>query len=106
MAKRSGRGHDPGGITTTPSGGFAVACRACPHPGVNIPDDWESASRDRSWLYSVILSQDANFRLKNRLRSSHDADPALGPGYAYFVRGDEYANHLLDYVNQDEVCKP
>lgn len=43
MAKRAGRGHDPGGIVTTEPGGLAVMCRACPQPGVNLPDGWEEA---------------------------------------------------------------
>ncbi|KAG6805339.1 hypothetical protein H0H92_015784, partial [Tricholoma furcatifolium] len=55
------------------------------------------------WIYQLILSQDANFRLKNRLRSTDDRDPALGPGFAYFVASDEYLQHLANYVDQDEI---
>ncbi|KAG6807025.1 hypothetical protein H0H92_009113, partial [Tricholoma furcatifolium] len=54
------------------------------------------------WLYQLILSQDANFHLKNRLRSSDEKDPSLGPGFAYFVDSTEYLTHLSQYVNQDE----
>ncbi|KAG6823931.1 hypothetical protein H0H92_008575 [Tricholoma furcatifolium] len=102
MAKRAGRGHDTGGIQGTPSGGLAIQCRACPHPNINLPVGWES-SPEKVWLYELILSQDANFRLKNRLRSSDEKDPSLGPGWAYFVGSDEYLRHISQYVDQDEV---
>ena len=39
MAKRGGRGHDNRGILGTAKGELAVPCRACPIPGVNIPND-------------------------------------------------------------------
>lgn len=43
LAKRAGRGHDSTGIAGTNLGGLAVRCRACPHPGVNLPDGWQDA---------------------------------------------------------------
>lgn len=46
---------------------------------------------------------DANFRLKNRLRTNTRGDPSLGPGWAYFVDDAEYHGHLLQYVTQEEV---
>jgi hypothetical protein len=39
--KRSGRGHDAGGVDATKKGELMVECPACPHPGRNLPDDWE-----------------------------------------------------------------
>ncbi|KAG6824771.1 hypothetical protein H0H92_005865 [Tricholoma furcatifolium] len=84
-AKRAGRAHDPSGISGTPSEG------------------WEKAPPELSWLYRLILSQDANFRLKNRLRSSEEKDPTLGPGFAYFLSSDEYLSHLSKYIAEDEI---
>jgi hypothetical protein len=104
LAKRAGRGHEPDGIAATPTGGFAILCRACPQPSINLPIGWELAPPDKSWMYRLITSIDANFRLKNRLRSSSEKDPALGPGYAYFVRGDEYADHSL-IASYDIACQ-
>ncbi|KAG6808450.1 hypothetical protein H0H92_004084 [Tricholoma furcatifolium] len=101
--KRAGRGHDPSGIKGTPPGGIAITCRACPQPKINLPEGWENAPAETSWLYQLILSQDANFRLKNRLRSSDEKDPSLGPGYAYFLASDEYLTHLANYVTKDEI---
>lgn len=46
---------------------------------------------------------DANFRLKNRLRSNSKADPGLGTGWAYFVPEEAYREHILKYVTQEEV---
>lgn len=43
LYKRAGRGQDPSGIDGTPPGGAMVECPACPHPGRNLPDDWEKA---------------------------------------------------------------
>lgn len=57
----------------------------------------------QSWMYRLILAMDANFRLKNRLRTSSKADPGLGTGWAYFVPEEEYREHILKYVTQEEV---
>lgn len=46
MAKRAGRGHDKTGIAGTCRAGFAIDCRACPQPGINLPAGWESAAPD------------------------------------------------------------
>jgi hypothetical protein len=41
--KRHGRGHDPNGIDGTEKAELVVECPACPHPGKNLPPDWEKA---------------------------------------------------------------
>lgn len=43
MLKRAGRGQDPAGASATGQGELAVECPACPHPGRNLPEGWESA---------------------------------------------------------------
>jgi hypothetical protein len=43
MCKRAGRGHHPEGIAATQPGELAIPCRACPHPGINLPEGWEDA---------------------------------------------------------------
>ena len=45
MMKRGGRGHDPGGVSGTQLGECAVLCPACPHPGINIPDNWHNHNK-------------------------------------------------------------
>jgi hypothetical protein len=41
MMKRAGRGHSDGGVGGTGQGELALACRACPQAGKNLPDGWE-----------------------------------------------------------------
>ncbi|KAI0038982.1 hypothetical protein FA95DRAFT_1585382 [Auriscalpium vulgare] len=103
MVKRAGRGHEDSGIAGTKDGACAVVCPACPYPGINLPDDWASAPPNRAWLYRLNLAVDANFRLKNRLRSSKTLDPGLNTGKAYFVGDAEYEDHLAKYIDQDEM---
>ncbi|OJT01852.1 hypothetical protein TRAPUB_7684 [Trametes pubescens] len=102
MAKRAGRGHTSSGIGETEPGGLAVLCRACPRPGINLPDDWESAQPGDAWIYQLMISQDANFRLKHRLRQSSRVDCWLGPGMAYFVENDAYAKYIATYAATPE----
>lgn len=42
MLIRAGRGNDPGGVEATQQGQLAVLCPACPHPGKNLPDNWDN----------------------------------------------------------------
>ncbi|EIN05248.1 hypothetical protein PUNSTDRAFT_75081, partial [Punctularia strigosozonata HHB-11173 SS5] len=100
MLKRAGRGNDPSGIRGTPVGGLAVECPACPHPGRNLPDNWETDLR-RSWLYTQFIGVDACFKLK--LRDRGFQDPALGDGLAYFVSDVQYKHHLKECTNVQDV---
>lgn len=38
--KGSGRGHDRNGHVATKEGECAVQCWACPHDGINLPQNW------------------------------------------------------------------
>lgn len=48
MLKRGGRGqlHDSRGVVGTLPGELAVVCPACPIPGLNLPDDWDTDKRN------------------------------------------------------------
>ncbi|KAF7337302.1 hypothetical protein MSAN_02255400 [Mycena sanguinolenta] len=70
MLKRGGRGHDPGGVNGTQAGELVIQCPACPRPGVNLPEGWENAPKEKRFLYILFLALDACFRLKRRLVSS------------------------------------
>ncbi|KAI6142305.1 hypothetical protein EDD17DRAFT_1711602 [Pisolithus thermaeus] len=94
MLKWSGRGHDPAGIVNTSSGECAVLCPACPHPGINLPDGWESSPPHRKWLYADFVAIDANFRLKRKHVSSDAIDPSLSDGWGYFVEDSQYRTFL------------
>lgn len=122
LAKRQGKGHDPKGIESTAEGELAVLCRSCPHPGVNLPRGWDKAPRTIacvidgpltiraslsflfSFIYTLFLCMDANFRQKNRYRATTYEDVSLSDGWAYFVKTEEYMNHISKYASQEEVC--
>ncbi|TDL13645.1 hypothetical protein BD410DRAFT_735067, partial [Rickenella mellea] len=101
MIKRSGRAHAAEGIDATGAGECAVECPACPQPGRNLPEGWQDVAEEDSWLYTLMLSIDANFRLK--LKDRGFKDPELGSGWAYFVETDLYMAHLETCKDQDEI---
>ncbi|KAF8055893.1 hypothetical protein FPV67DRAFT_1679300 [Lyophyllum atratum] len=97
LLKRSGRGNDPQGVKATREGECAVLCPACPQPGINLPPGWEGAPAHQSWLYSLFIGIDANFRLKRLNVSSYAHDPGLNHGYAYFVEDTKFKAYLEEY---------
>ncbi|KAG1869682.1 hypothetical protein C8R48DRAFT_746879 [Suillus tomentosus] len=103
MMKQAGRGNVGGGIASTEPGALAVQCPACPHPGINLPGDWEQIDVSLKFLYAIFLALDANFRLKNRLRSSEAGDPGLHTGLAYFVPNEPYRAHILNNASQNDI---
>ncbi|KAF7971367.1 hypothetical protein HWV62_21322 [Athelia sp. TMB] len=102
MVKRAGQGHQSDGAAMYDPGKCAVMCPACPHPGRNLPDGWEH-DKDRSWLYTLFLGIDANFRLKRKLVSSDAADPSLNRGTSSFVEESAFKEYLSGYDYQEEV---
>ncbi|GJF00552.1 CxC2 domain-containing protein [Phanerochaete sordida] len=100
MLKRAGRGQDPTGISGTKEGELVVECPACPHPGINLPDDWQSVREDLKYLYWMYVSLDACFRVKRYDISDTEKDPVLDDGLAYFVKGEPYKEQLKKYKNQ------
>ncbi|KAJ7919816.1 hypothetical protein B0H13DRAFT_2320104 [Mycena leptocephala] len=103
MCKCAGRGHHALGIAGTKTGDLAIPCCACPQPGINLPEGWEDALPEMD--LSLMLSKDANFKLKGRDRSSREKDPTLGPGWAYMVANDDYLRHLSKSVAKDEISQ-
>ncbi|KAJ7851560.1 hypothetical protein B0H13DRAFT_2360052 [Mycena leptocephala] len=103
MLKRVGRGHDSTGVWGTEAGELAVACPACPRPGVNLPEGWENALPGDRALYILFLAMDACFRLKRRMVSSELKDPGLGTGWAYMVESALYRRYLLGVTDQKEM---
>ncbi|KAF8142761.1 hypothetical protein K438DRAFT_1634899, partial [Mycena galopus ATCC 62051] len=103
MLKRAGRGHAKSGVMGTAQGELAVHCPCCPHPGVNLPDDWENALPQNKFLYIIFLAIDACLRLKHRLVSSERKDPSLGPGWSYMVETAPYREYLLTVTDQKEM---
>ena len=114
MLKRSGRGHDIGGVAKTKPGECAVLCAACPQPGINLPDGWKNVAADKRYapthlfrrladsaitryLYRLFLALDANFRLKRKHVSSENIDPSFSQGWSYFVPEEQYKTFLREF---------
>ena len=100
---RGGRGHVSDGPVGTKPGELAVPCRACPHPGINLPEDFEDAPPDQCYIYRQTISVDCNFRLKNRHRTTNMTDVRLSPGWAYVVEQNAYMEHVAKHAKQTEV---
>ncbi|KAL1671328.1 hypothetical protein EV122DRAFT_226759 [Schizophyllum commune] len=98
-SKRFGRGNDPSGLRGTTQGALAWRCWACPREGVNLPDGWKDVEDSQAYLYRPTLACDANFRLKNLVRRNERHDPELGDGLGYFVKKDDYKEHLARYIS-------
>ena len=100
---RAGRGHFPDGISKTVPGGLAVPCRACPHPGINVPEDCATCPPEKRYLYRQTIAVDCNFRLKSRYRASNNVDVCLSPGLSYFVERTSYMEHVKKHASETEV---
>ncbi|EIW53788.1 uncharacterized protein TRAVEDRAFT_134057, partial [Trametes versicolor FP-101664 SS1] len=102
MMKRAGRGNVEGGIGAAEQGSCVVECPACPQPGKNLPNDWETdpPARRYVWLYRLHLAIDANFRLKRKKVSNDAVDPSLNKGCAYVVEETAYKDHIAKFDNQ------
>ncbi|PPQ82319.1 LOW QUALITY PROTEIN: hypothetical protein CVT25_008447 [Psilocybe cyanescens] len=99
----AGRGHDVTGVAGTTPGGLAVKCPSCPHPGINLPADWETVSKEMKFLYTMIICMDANFRLKNQLVSNYSQDPGLGIGLVYMVPREPYETYVFSRADDKDI---
>ncbi|KAJ7156814.1 hypothetical protein C8R43DRAFT_1125395 [Mycena crocata] len=102
MLKRAGRCHNPSGAAGTRAGECALLCPACPQPGKNLPPEWKDVPEDKRFLYALFLAIDANFRLKRKDVSSEEADPGLGPGWAFFSEVKAYMAHLAEHWDEPQ----
>ncbi|KAF9793436.1 hypothetical protein BJ322DRAFT_1016943 [Thelephora terrestris] len=75
QARRGGGSHISGGFEALAPGSLAVECPACPNPGKNLV-----SPQVDSWLNTLYLSMDANFKLKQKDRGFSDP-PLSGPLY-------------------------
>ena len=124
MLKRSGHGHLIPKSEEHHS--CALLCPACPHPGINLPTGWEQAPKEtrfvlkyllnvmntchmliiiKSWLYTLYLALDANFRMSRKGVSTKQRDPCLTRGRGYFVEDEGFLAHLEAHQgHRQEVC--
>ncbi|KAF9500294.1 hypothetical protein BDN71DRAFT_1480284 [Pleurotus eryngii] len=55
------------------------------------------------FLYTLFISVDANFWLKNHLHKNELLDPGLHTGLAYFVPQVPYTEHILKHISQTNI---
>ncbi|KAJ3508321.1 hypothetical protein NMY22_g16650 [Coprinellus aureogranulatus] len=102
LLKRSGKGHDEGGVESTKPGELAVLCPPCPHPGINMAEGWDCEEEDKRYIHALNVGLDANYRLKRKDVSDDVADPGLIKGFAYFVDEPPFRKFVLEHENDTE----
>ncbi|KAJ7026086.1 hypothetical protein C8F04DRAFT_966920 [Mycena alexandri] len=101
--RRAGMGHNAGGLAETGPGECLVKCWPCPHKHRNIPENFRDVDPKFRFIYRLILALDANFKLKNRIRTNEHWDPSLGPGWGAFVEPVAYRKHLRKHVAEKDI---
>ncbi|KAF9488598.1 hypothetical protein BDN71DRAFT_1403060 [Pleurotus eryngii] len=55
-AKQPGCRHDPQGVLDTAPGQCTVECLACPHPRVNLPNNWDRAPLQQKYVNMYLTN--------------------------------------------------
>ncbi|KAF9780498.1 hypothetical protein BJ322DRAFT_1011908, partial [Thelephora terrestris] len=100
---RGGGAHIDGRFNALAPGSLAIDCPACPHPGKNLVtnsvDQWVHLWPMRaSWVNTLYLSMDANFKLKQKERGF--SDPPLSNGLAYMISDAILKTHLAECASK------
>ncbi|KAL0571405.1 hypothetical protein V5O48_010556 [Marasmius crinis-equi] len=103
MLKRGGRAHVEDGVKNTSEGELAILCPSCPRPGINLLKGWKEAPPEQQFLYTLLITIDFNFHLKNQLVSSWTRNPGLGDGLSYFVLRAPYEAYISEHVDEADV---
>jgi len=59
-------------------------------------------SYSNSWLYSLIVTADANYKMKLKEKGIEN-DPPLGDGWGHFAPTGPYNDYVKQYGHQIEV---
>ncbi|KAK0435013.1 hypothetical protein EV421DRAFT_1740461 [Armillaria borealis] len=97
----------PPGELSIPVGSLAVECPACPWPGINLDEGWETDPQDPvfynklmislRWKYMLYVAIDANFQLVHFVVSNASQDPSLINGAGFVVAQEEFRRHVAEY---------
>lgn len=107
---------------SAPDGSMAIFCPACPQPGVNLPDDWNTryqayvtspdssctapinkSSSHRNELVRTFI-MDGNFSAEHMRHRSGERDVALSAGMAFMANPESYKAHLRSGREIAQVC--
>ena len=123
--RHGGGAHVVGRVNGLTPGSLTIDCPACPQPSKNLVTDSTTrllsllssmcavhlANRPPfSWINTLYLSLDANFKLKQKDRGF--ADPLLANGLSYMIADGTLKKHLAECdqkrLNQDvsATCVP
>ncbi|KAF9045096.1 hypothetical protein BJ165DRAFT_1346802 [Panaeolus papilionaceus] len=83
------------------AGQFTIFCPACPQPGINLPDNWETDADN--YIYARSFVADGNFKAKHLAHASGGMDAALYDGAGVMPNYEEYHAHISSVVEQKTV---
>lgn len=99
IRKWSGLGHEP---RTPLTGEMATFCPACPQPGINLPEDWQSDPNRVVFTRSLVF--DGNFSQSHLKQKRPDDDVWLTAGEGMMTERTRYEKHLQVAIEVKEVC--
>ncbi|KAM5543705.1 hypothetical protein V8D89_002322 [Ganoderma adspersum] len=73
-------------------GSLAVVCPACPRPGVNLKNGWQSDPEKYKYMASMIM--DGNFSAEHQGMKNPWDDVRLADGHVFMVTNEPYKAHL------------
>ncbi|KAI1784369.1 hypothetical protein LXA43DRAFT_901749 [Ganoderma leucocontextum] len=80
-------------VSAPKPGSLAVACPACPRPGINLPEGWEKDPE--RWKYMVRIIMDGNFSAEHQRMKNPQDDVRLADGHSFMVTSQPYKAHLM-----------
>ncbi|KAI0258537.1 hypothetical protein BC834DRAFT_835379 [Gloeopeniophorella convolvens] len=83
-------------------GSATIFCPACPQPGVNLPNDWETQYTKVELMRTFIM--DGNFVADYMRSHTNESDIALSPGQAFMVRSEPFQAHLQRATEPPQAC--
>ncbi|KAK0483059.1 hypothetical protein EDD18DRAFT_1084378, partial [Armillaria luteobubalina] len=78
------------------SGTLVVQCPACPWPGLNMPEGWQS-DPENPCVHTFFLAINANFCLVQFHASNGQKDPSLNQGAAFLIEQEVFHRHITKY---------
>ncbi|EIW77804.1 hypothetical protein CONPUDRAFT_62128, partial [Coniophora puteana RWD-64-598 SS2] len=93
LKTRKKHGHGYGDSKMEAAGAsLATTCVACPHPGINLDNDWESKGLE--WLYYGWAVVDGNFKQQSYTMRRPENNVPLTDSLGYTVNKANYQAHL------------